>query len=176
MFTTSDHGRNISKIQLDFEPSDLSFHEFKPLTFVALDKNDDQRRVSCCAHRLCKTVVHCLFIIVQLWLTEDFGKTWRVIQQYVASFFWHSPSSTSNELHLYVQRSEPTGLSSVLSSKNLFKSQSQHTVIAQEVKDFQIKGDFMFITKKSSKVSCTCVILYMQKHIYNIHICMLSIL
>lgn len=45
MFTTSKHGKNITKIQLEFEPSDIAFHEYKPLTFVALDKSDSDRKV-----------------------------------------------------------------------------------------------------------------------------------
>lgn len=109
-------------------------------------------------------------------MTEDFGKTWNVVQQYVASFFWHSITSSSEDMELYVQRSEPTDLSSVLSSKNLFKSGTQQTIIAEEVKDFQIKGDFVFITKKFDKVSTyinmyVLVTLYGKKIIINFNMC-----
>lgn len=87
---------------------------------------------------------------MELWVTEDFGESWRVLQEYVKAFFWLQDKG--NVQNLIVQRSEPTNLSMILYSSNLFMTRTS-IVYASDVKDFFMKGDYLFYTKKSSKVS-----------------------
>lgn len=91
------------------------------------------------------------FNLFKLWLTEDFGNSWRMIQEYVKAFSWIQDDKTG-EQQLIVQRSEVNGLSIILYSDNLFKTRLSQ-IFATDVKNFYIKGDYLFFTKKSSKVS-----------------------
>lgn len=103
---------------------------------------------------------------MQLWLTKDFGQTWTLVQESVKSFYWAlgvpstiddiqedlsrdyygKGNSTNNIPTLFVERQEPSGTSTVLASSDLFKS---FKIIARGVKDFHVKGDFMFCTRES---------------------------
>lgn len=103
---------------------------------------------------------------LQLWVTKDFGETWTVIQEMVKSFYWTlgTPVGPDHEADmdaqgedptldpptLYVERKEPARDSIVLQSTDLFKS---FRITVPDVKDFHVKGDFLFATKSSSKVS-----------------------
>lgn len=81
-----------------------------------------------------------------------------MIQEYVKSFYWVQDEKTGNQL-LVVQRTEVNGLSIILYSDNLFKSRLSQ-IFATDVKDFYMKGDYLFFTKKSSKViKCICKLL-----------------
>ncbi|KAK9872162.1 hypothetical protein WA026_016216 [Henosepilachna vigintioctopunctata] len=46
IFVTSDYGHNIKRLKLDFSPSDISFHEYKPNTFLVHDKSTPEQLVS----------------------------------------------------------------------------------------------------------------------------------
>ncbi|KAK4886327.1 hypothetical protein RN001_002598 [Aquatica leii] len=128
IFVTKNHGKNITRINVNFIPNDVSFHEYRPDTFVVLQKSTSNS---------------------QLWITEDFGNSWRLIEQYVNSFFWVHDDKTSGQI-LVIQRGEVNGLNEVIYSNNLFKAQQVH-VFASHVKDIYTKGDYIFFTKKSSK-------------------------
>lgn len=45
IFTTSNHGRDIQRIQLNFTPSEVVFHELLPSIFFVHDKNDNDKKV-----------------------------------------------------------------------------------------------------------------------------------
>ncbi|XP_067011986.2 sortilin-related receptor isoform X2 [Anabrus simplex] len=130
IFTSSNYGKNFTKVKLSFTPSDVVFNEFDPHVFLVHDKSDTGKR--------------------KLWLTRDFGATWTVVQESVKTFYWSSSLQEDVPSLLYVEREEPTGLSTVLSSPDLFASESTYSVVISEVKDFQVKGDFMFATRQVS--------------------------
>lgn len=46
LFVTSDLGKSFTRRELDFTPSEVSFHETNPSIFVVLDKNDTSKKVS----------------------------------------------------------------------------------------------------------------------------------
>jgi hypothetical protein len=46
IFVTTNYGRNITRINLTFSPSEVSFHEDETLTFLVFDKVDPVKRVS----------------------------------------------------------------------------------------------------------------------------------
>lgn len=56
IFTNSDFGRTIQKHMVDFTPSDVSFYEHDKRTFLVLDKEDPDRKVSHCI--LLATIQH----------------------------------------------------------------------------------------------------------------------
>lgn len=144
IFKTKDSGQTMEQTKVDFHPSDVLFHDDDPFTFLVYDKVDPMKK---------------------LWLTKDFGQSWTLVQESVKSFYWTigtlsvnddsdddsigdfdaKDSSSNNVPTLYVERQEPSGLSTVLGSTNLFKS---FTIIARDVKDFHVKGDFMFCTRE----------------------------
>ncbi len=97
-------------------------------------------------------------------MTKDFGESWTLVQESVKSFYWTvgtlstndeseddsivfdmKDRSSNNVPTLYVERQEPGGTSTVLASTNLFKD---FVIIARDVKDFHVKGDFMFCTRE----------------------------
>ncbi|XP_073946301.1 sortilin-related receptor-like isoform X2 [Choristoneura fumiferana] len=127
LFYTSDNGQNITRSDLDFHPSELAFDEELPNVYVILDKVDTIRR---------------------LYLTVDGGKTFKQLHNYVKSFIWTTGPGISKTF--YVERWKPNGTSTVLSASD--PTNFDHaTVIFQDAKDFQIKGDFMFATKQSKE-------------------------
>uniref|UniRef100_V5I861 Sortilin-related receptor n=1 Tax=Anoplophora glabripennis TaxID=217634 RepID=V5I861_ANOGL len=127
MYLTTDHGKSFKSVKLDFTPSDVSFHELQPSTFVVLDKNDSNQK---------------------FWITEDFGKSFRLGHEFVKSFYWMKDSSDNQQLLL--QRFEPNGLSNIIFSRNLFRSRASH-IYTTNVKDFFFKGDYLFTTKVNAK-------------------------
>ncbi|XP_020710796.1 sortilin-related receptor isoform X2 [Athalia rosae] len=138
IFTTWNNGKDITRQILPFHPSDISFHEDDPLTFLALDKLDPERK---------------------LWLTRDFGKTWIIIQEYVKAFFW----TTTQPKALLVERNEPSGVNTVLSSTALFQTPRNFTVVISNVEDFQVRGDYMFATKKNGNNDLDLYVSYKQQ-------------
>ncbi|XP_072931091.1 uncharacterized protein RpS19a isoform X1 [Epargyreus clarus] len=125
LFYTNDHGRTIYKTHLNFSPSELAFDEEFPNKFVVLDKGGPQRN---------------------LYMTLDGGKTFKLIQSYVKTFFW----STGPDLDkvFYVERWKPDGSTAVL-SVNDPANMARAEILLADAKDFQIKGDFMFATKET---------------------------
>lgn len=43
---TSDHGRTFKSHPVHFSPSEVAFHEYLPLVFAVLDKEDPNKSVS----------------------------------------------------------------------------------------------------------------------------------
>lgn len=63
------------------------------------------------------------------------------------SFYWY-PDDEEGKLDLYVQKGKPSGLSTIIISNNFFKT-NKHRVFAENVKDFGIKNNLIFVTKLS---------------------------
>ncbi|XP_063907736.1 sortilin-related receptor-like isoform X3 [Zophobas morio] len=122
LFVTTNHGQDIKKITLDFSPIQVSFHELEPSVFIVLDQ----------LHRL--------------WVTEDFGNTFRQMQDSVRSFHWVKESDFLYSL--VVQRMETDGYNTILYSNDLFLNGSG-TVRATNISDFCVKDDYLFTTKVS---------------------------
>lgn len=136
LFTTSDHGANIQHVALNFTPHDVSFEEYNPQTILVYDKMHPKQR---------------------LWVSQDFGQSWRLMQEYVKSYFWLQ--DINSEQQLVVQRAEPTNLSIILYSSSLFNTRISH-IYATDVKDFYMKGDYLFYTKKLNKTSYDLFVSY----------------
>ncbi|XP_055389216.1 sortilin-related receptor-like [Condylostylus longicornis] len=130
IFNVPEKGDNVTRYLVDFTPSDISFYESDPKTFLALDKEDPDRK---------------------LYYTTDCGKTFTMLEMYVKSFSWSSGDYMP--AHLYVERKEPiTNTSSVrwINAADLLKPNinKSFNVLIENVQDFHIKKDFMFAMRK----------------------------
>lgn len=83
-------------------------------------------------------------------MTSDGGKSFKLIQDYVKSFYWSSGPGFSKVF--YVERWKPDRTSTVFSASDP-SDLNNANVLFEEAKDFQIKGDYMFATKDSKEVS-----------------------
>ncbi|XP_057669254.1 sortilin-related receptor-like [Diorhabda carinulata] len=127
MYVTTDYGKTFIRRDLNFTPSEVSFHELYPSIMLVLDKNHIKNK---------------------LWVTEDFGETFRPLYEYVKAYFWMK--DVDETYHVIIQRSEPNNLSSIIHSSNLFKHTASQ-IYNTNVKDFFIKGDYLFTTSYTSK-------------------------
>ncbi|XP_046384183.1 sortilin-related receptor-like [Ischnura elegans] len=140
IYTTADHGKNFEMIKLKFHPTYICFNKEEPLTFLAYDKIDPQKK---------------------LWVTKDFGSTWTLVQENVKAYFW---SNLPGEKQLlYVVREEPTGSSTVLSSPSYFQDEELTKVVLRDVEDFEVREDFMFATKKAGEKNLDLYISHKRK-------------
>ncbi|XP_026730796.1 sortilin-related receptor isoform X2 [Trichoplusia ni] len=127
LFYTSDHGRTIHRTDLVFHPSELAFDEEFPDKYVILDKVDSNRK---------------------MYLTLDGGKTFKMIQSYVKTFFWSSGPGFSKVF--YMERWKPDGTSTVFSASDPTDLVNAE-ILFEDAKDFQIKGDYMFATRQAKE-------------------------
>lgn len=89
------------------------------------------------------------FYYFQLWITEDFGETFRQAHEFVKAFYW---IKDEYDHKLLVHRYEPSGLGSIIYSNKYFRNRISQ-VYATNIQDFYLKGDYLFTTKNDSKVS-----------------------
>ncbi|XP_058808716.1 sortilin-related receptor-like [Phymastichus coffea] len=136
IFVTSDQGVTFDKAKLEFSPSELNFVDSpnlgnKSSSFLVLDKTTHERK---------------------LWLTTNGIRQWTVLHEFVKAFFWTAGSSKS----LLIQRREPTGDYSVVDYGSNIQNWRHHTLsrtyqlVINNIQEFQIRGDYMFATKKSA--------------------------
>ncbi|XP_046384186.1 sortilin-related receptor-like isoform X2 [Ischnura elegans] len=140
IYSTTDHGKHFEMVKLKFHPTDISFDEEEPLTFLAYDKIDPQKK---------------------LWVTKDFGSTWTLVQENVKAYFWSN--LPGEKQHLYVEREEPTGSSTVLSSPSYFQDEDLTKVVLKDLEDFEVRKDFMFATKKAGEKNLDLYISHKRK-------------
>lgn len=136
LFLTYDQGLTFERINLDFSPSEFAFYDSDGLTsrsaFLVLDKTNPQRK---------------LYLISK----RGYSRSWHVIHEYVKAFFWTNDKPKS----LLIERNEPSGHNHVInlgSDINLWLTRN-YTAVINDIVDFQVKGDYMFATKKSTSNS-----------------------
>jgi len=143
IFITYNNGITIQRVSVPFHPSEVSFYKLDPRVLVALDKVDPMRK---------------------LWLSTDRRLVWIPIHQFVKAFFW-SPVRV-----LLVERTEPNGLNTVLKLdlRNFpwyqrgnnplrvrISIRKDFIPIIENVEDFQMRGDYMFATRKRVRIRIT---------------------
>jgi len=69
-----------------------------------------------------------------------------MVQEYVHSFKWKSVAGEVPQL--YIQRQEPTGLFTVITSASLFRMKGDIEVVISGVAEFEILDNYMFASKK----------------------------
>ncbi|CAL4091361.1 unnamed protein product, partial [Meganyctiphanes norvegica] len=121
---TVDYGKTITATNVPFIPSEISHHPINPSVLLAYDSKDEERK---------------------LWISEDFGEAWRVVEMYVKSYYWFEATSPPT---LYIERQDSTGKAAVLSSQTLFSVTSETKTVITGVDDFEVKDDFLFAIKE----------------------------
>ncbi|XP_039986583.1 sortilin-related receptor isoform X1 [Xiphias gladius] len=124
LWNTFDFCKSIQGFSLPFKPSDLLLHSRRSNLVLGYDSSHPNK---------------------QLWKSDDFGETWVLIQEHVKTYFWGVEPYDSPTTVL-VQRHEPQGVSTVLSSTDFFQSEQNHRVILEQVDSFQIRDKYMFAT------------------------------
>ncbi|XP_046891253.1 sortilin-related receptor isoform X1 [Hypomesus transpacificus] len=124
LWSTFDFCRRVQGFPAPFKPSDLLLHSRKPNLVLGYDGSHPNK---------------------QLWKSQDFGQTWILIQEHVKAYFWgvepYDPPTS-----VLVQRHEPQGESSILSSTDFFQSEQNRRVILEQVDSFQLRDKYMFAT------------------------------
>uniref|UniRef100_H3DA53 Sortilin-related receptor n=1 Tax=Tetraodon nigroviridis TaxID=99883 RepID=H3DA53_TETNG len=124
LWSSLDFCRSVRSFRLPFRPSDLLLHSRRPNLVLGYDAAHPSK---------------------QLWKSDDFGETWVLIQEHVKTYFWgvepYDPPTT-----VLVQRSEPQGVSTVLSSTDFFQSQRNRRVILERADSFQLRDRYLFAT------------------------------
>ncbi|XP_045625309.2 sortilin-related receptor isoform X2 [Procambarus clarkii] len=124
MYLTHNNGINVTSRKVKFTPSDVTHHPVDADVLLVYDTKDGERK---------------------LWISEDFGENWRIIERFVKSYFWSEATSPPT---LYVEREEPSGSASVVSSQYLFSESSVPITVITDVEDFEAKDEFLFAVKK----------------------------
>ncbi|KAJ8343111.1 hypothetical protein SKAU_G00330390 [Synaphobranchus kaupii] len=124
VWNTFDFCKTIQGFSVPFKPIDLLLHSTKPNLVLGYDSTHPNK---------------------QLWKSDDFGETWVLIQEHVRSYCWgvepYDPPTT-----VMVQRQEPQGVSSVISSTDFFQSEQNQHLILEHVDSFQLRDKYMFAT------------------------------
>ncbi|XP_069003442.1 sortilin-related receptor isoform X1 [Embiotoca jacksoni] len=124
LWNTFDFCKSIQGFSLPFKPTDLLLHSRRSNLVLGYDSSHPNK---------------------QLWKSDDFGETWVLIQEHVKTYFWgvepYDPPTT-----VLVQRHEPQGVSTILSSTDFFQSEQNRRVILEQVDSFQLRDKYMFAT------------------------------
>ncbi|XP_035222728.1 sortilin-related receptor-like, partial [Stegodyphus dumicola] len=126
IFTTQSFGKSFSKHSTPFTPDLISMHPTNSQIFLGMEKNDPLRK---------------------LWLSEDFGVSWKEIQLQVKTFYW-GVNSVDPENTIFVERIEPRNYTTLLSSTDFFKSRNHTKVLITNIKDFEVRDKYLFVTRK----------------------------
>uniref|UniRef100_A0A665VUR0 Sortilin-related receptor n=1 Tax=Echeneis naucrates TaxID=173247 RepID=A0A665VUR0_ECHNA len=124
LWNTFDFCKSVQGFSLPFKPTDLLLHSRRSNLVLGYDSSHPSK---------------------QLWKSDDFGETWVLIQEHVKTYFWgvepYDPPTT-----VLVQRHEPQGVSTILSSTDFFQSEQNRRVILEQVDSFQLRDKYMFAT------------------------------
>ncbi|XP_042342825.1 sortilin-related receptor-like [Plectropomus leopardus] len=124
VWNTFDFCKSVQGFSLPFKPTDLLLHSRRSNLVLGYDSSHPSK---------------------QLWKSDDFGETWVLIQEHVKTYFWgvepYDPPTT-----VLVQRHEPQGVSTILSSTDFFQSEQNRRVILEQVDSFQLRDKYLFAT------------------------------
>ncbi|KAJ3591191.1 hypothetical protein NHX12_009138 [Muraenolepis orangiensis] len=124
LWNTFDFCKTVQGFPLPFKPTDLLLHSKQANLVLGYDGSHPNK---------------------QLWKSDDFGETWVLIQEQVKAYFWGVEPYDPPTLVL-VQRHEPQGVSSILSSTDFFQSKQNRRLILEHVDNFQLRDKYMFAT------------------------------
>uniref|UniRef100_A0A673KHH9 Sortilin-related receptor n=1 Tax=Sinocyclocheilus rhinocerous TaxID=307959 RepID=A0A673KHH9_9TELE len=124
LWNTFDFCNTVQGFSIPFKSTDLLLHSKRPNLVLGYDSSHPNK---------------------QLWKSDDFGETWVLIQEHVKSYFW-GVEPYDNPTTVFVQRHEPQGDSSILSSTDFFQDEQNRQVILEKVDSFQLRDKYMFAT------------------------------
>ncbi|XP_046548454.1 sortilin-related receptor-like [Haliotis rubra] len=130
IFTTRDYAMTFNTYcNMAFKPRQISINSINPNLVLAMDEDS---------------------LTKELFISEDFGFTWRRIGDNVKSFFWGvAPYELPSTI--YVEEERPHGLEMldiVYKSTDLFRTSANKVTVISDVKDFEVRGKYLFATKK----------------------------
>ncbi|XP_036392634.1 sortilin-related receptor-like isoform X1 [Megalops cyprinoides] len=128
LWNTFDFCKTIQGFSVPFKPTDLLLHSTRPNLLLGYDSSHANKK---------------------LWKSDDFGETWILIQEHVKSYFWGVEPYDPPTMVL-VQRREPQGVSSILSSTDFFQSEQNRRVLLERVDSFQLRDKYMFATRTAT--------------------------
>ncbi|XP_059494976.1 sortilin-related receptor isoform X1 [Stegostoma tigrinum] len=126
LWITFNFCNDIQGFQIPFSPTDLLMHSQDLNLVLGYDSSHPNK---------------------QLWKSDDFGRTWILIQEHVKSFYW-GVEPYDLPTTVYVERHEPMGSSSVIKSTDFFQTDEKREILLEGVDDFQLQDKYMFATKK----------------------------
>ncbi|XP_014669937.1 PREDICTED: sortilin-related receptor-like [Priapulus caudatus] len=122
--STQDYGRSFKRHDCPFRPTQISMHSENSDFILGMDEKDPAKR---------------------LWISEDFGSTWSILQYRVKSYFWGvTPYDAADTI--YVEREDPSGLSTVFRFEDYLTTDQM--VVMKNVVDFEVRDKYMFATRK----------------------------
>uniref|UniRef100_A0A673K6R7 Sortilin-related receptor n=1 Tax=Sinocyclocheilus rhinocerous TaxID=307959 RepID=A0A673K6R7_9TELE len=130
LWNTFDFCNTVQGFSIPFKSTDLLLHSKRPNLVLGYDSSHPNK---------------------QLWKSDDFGETWVLIQEHVKSYFW-GVEPYDNPTTVFVQRHEPQGDSSILSSTDFFQDEQNRQVILEKVDSFQLRDKYMFATTTRVRV------------------------
>ena len=132
IFTTTDCGETIQARNLDtIHPSLIAFDKNNENVFLIHDLESPEKR---------------------LYVTRTFGQTFDQVQDYVRNFFFSKVDQGSK---LFIERIQPLEEGqtekdrrvTILAADNFFERKIDVEVVYRNAVQFQLLGDFMFVTK-----------------------------
>ncbi|XP_067676191.1 sortilin-related receptor-like [Haliotis asinina] len=137
IFTTRDYARTFNTYcNMAFKPRQISINSINPNLVLAMDEESSAK---------------------ELFISEDFGFTWRRIGDNVKSFYWGVPPYDLSTT-IYVEEERPNGfvmLDVVYKSTDLFRTSANKVTVISDVKDFEVRGKYLFATKKVRLLGAT---------------------
>ncbi|KAJ8266258.1 hypothetical protein GJAV_G00128370 [Gymnothorax javanicus] len=124
VWNTFDFCKTVQGFSVPFKPMELLLHSTEPNLLLGYDSSHPNK---------------------QLWKSDDFGESWVLIQEHVRSYTW-GVEPYDSPTTVMVQRHEPMGVSSVLSSTDFFQSEQNRSLILEHVDSFQLRDKYMFAT------------------------------
>ncbi|XP_038062779.1 sortilin-related receptor-like isoform X2 [Patiria miniata] len=125
VFRTIDGGHTWTHFHTPAPMTTISMHQTDPDILLGMNDDDSDKT---------------------LYKSENFGATWTQIQRDVRSFSWGVPGVDRPDT-LYIERREPTGLSTILMSEHYFDFDWETQVIIGNVLDFEVRDEYMFATQ-----------------------------
>lgn len=139
IFITKDTGNNFQRIELNFKPKLFQLHPSIPnLVLVSSLSNSSDS---------------------SLYLTENFGLTWKKIHDKIGYFSWDIDGADlkQNLKTVFVLRNEPNGLATLISSTDFFANTSQIKVWANNVEEIEINGKYIFATRRFALIGALAI-------------------
>lgn len=124
VFATRDYARTFTSLcGLTFRPKTVSLNPHNVNHILAFDEDDPH---------------------APLYVSEDFGSSWRLMHDEVKSFFWgvspYDPRDT-----VYVEEKRGSGGNAVLKSHDYFVNFDR---VIEGVQDFELQDEYLFATKR----------------------------
>ena len=159
ILTTFNYGENFTSTQVQFAPEQLLFDPIDASNIIAYEESTDEKQVclECQFALQINIYVYRGEYFLQMWVSQDYGKTWSKVQEHVKTVAWDKSVFPPK---LFIQREQPSGKSIIISSGSLFMDPANSSAVLMNVDGFQIKDNYKFATWKNTNVHCICALYF----------------